>query len=44
MRILFVLPGIDGGGVGQIVYNYISHINKEKFICALYQNTLSKSL
>ncbi len=33
MRILFVLPGIDGGGVGQIVYNYISHINKEKFIC-----------
>ena len=29
IRILHIVPDIDGGGVGSVVYNYFSHMNKE---------------
>ena len=29
IRILQIVPDIDGGGVGSVVYNYISHMNKQ---------------
>ena len=29
MRILMLVPGINGGGVGKIVYDYFSHMNMD---------------
>lgn len=33
IKVLFILPGIDGGGVGEIVYTYIANIDKTNFCC-----------
>lgn len=30
-RLLVLVPDIDGGGVGSVIYNYISHMNREGF-------------
>jgi len=30
IKVLHILPGINGGGVGKIVYSYAKHLDKEK--------------
>lgn len=32
-KILYVVPGIDGGGVGKIVLTYMRYIDKNRYIC-----------
>lgn len=33
VRILNMLPGIDGGGIGEIVYTYSKYMDKRQFCC-----------
>lgn len=33
IRVLYILPGIDGGGIGEIVCTYLKHIDKKSFVC-----------
>ena len=45
MRILMLAPGIDGGGVGKIVYDYVSHMNKDDIeidILSFYESDRKK--
>ena len=45
MRVLELVDGIDGGGAGKIVYDYVSHMNKDDIeidILSFYKSDHSK--